>query len=243
MDRPYTICYLNCSADGHIDGEFMRSEEFAVPTGIFRQKWLDMDADCTVYGAVTMAQFADGFLKDKEPLPPADRTYPREDYLAPCDAHKYYLAINTRGTVAYGSNYINARGRGRHGIIHVLTENISDDYLAYLRRKEISYIFCGREKLDPVLMMQKAYTLFGIRKAIISGGAYADWTLLEQGLIDEMITMFNPVVDGNPAAHGIFLRSEGMPPASVGLKLVSTEITEGDGLLVTYIPKNVRPND
>ena len=41
----------------------------------------------------------------------------------------------------------------------------------------------------------------------------------------------------------IFLRSEGMPPASVGLKLVSAEITEGDGLLVTYIPKNVRPND
>ena len=243
MNRPYTICYLNCSADGHIDGEFMRSEEFNIPTGIFRQKWLDMNADCTIYGAVTMAQFADGFLRDKEPLPAADQIYPREDYIAPCDASKYFLAINTKGTVAYDSKYIDKRGRGKHGIIHVLTENISDDYLAYLRRMEISYIFCGKEKLDPIVMMEKAYSLFGIRKAIISGGAYADWTLLEKGLIDEMITMFNPVVDGNPTAHSIFLRSEGMTPATVGLKLVSAEPTEGDGLLVTYIPKNARPND
>ena len=242
MDRPYTICYLNCSADGHIDGEFMRSEEFAVPTDIFRRKWLEMDADCTVYGAVTMAQFADGFLKDHEPLPPADRHYPREDYIAPCDAKKYYLAVNTKGTVAYTSNYIEARGRGRHGIIHALTENISDEYLAYLRRKEISYIFCGRETLDPVVMMQKAYALFGLKKAIVSGGAYTDWTLLEKGLIDEITMMLNPVVDGNPSAHSVFLRSDGMLPTSVGLRFAGAEPTRGDGLLVTYIPKNIRPN-
>ena len=240
MNRPYTICYLNCSADGHIDGEYMRSEEFVIPTGIFRQKWLDMDADCTIYGAVTMAQFADGFLKDKEPLPDAGTSYLREDYLAPCDAKKYYLAIDPQGRIAYDSRYIDKRGRGRHGIIHVLTENISDDYLAYLHRMEISCIFCGKESLDPVVMMEKAYALFGIRTAILSGGAYADWTLLEKGLIDEIVTMFNPVVDGNPTAHSIFMRSEGMAPAAVGLKLVSAQPTEGDGLLVTYIPKNRR---
>ena len=242
MNRPFTICYLNCSADGNIDGEFMRSEEFRVPTEIFRQKWLDMNADCTVYGAVTMAQFADGLLKDKEPLPSAGEAFPREDYIAECDASKYYLAIDPSGTVAYDSKYIEKRGRGKHGIIHVLTENISDDYLSYLRKLEISYIFCGRELLDPVMMMEKAYSLFGIRKAILSGGAYADWTLLEKGLVDELTVMFNPVVDGNPAAHSVFRRSEGMDAASVGLKLVSAEITDGDGLLVTYVPKNKRPN-
>lgn len=242
MNRPYTICYLNCSADGHIDGEFMRSEEFQVPTGIYRQRWLDMDVDCTVYWAVTMAQFSGGWLKDGEPLPKATETYARTDYIAPCDAKKYYLAINTRGTLAYDSAIIDKKGRGRHGVIHVLTESVSDDYLSYLRSKGISYIFCGRETLDPVMMMEKAYSLFGIRKAIISGGAYADWTLLSQGLIDEVITMLNPVVDGNPAAHSVFLRSEDMPAATVGFTLVGAEVTEGNGLFVTWKPKNTRPN-
>ena len=239
MNRPYTICYLNCSADGNIDGEFMRSEEFRIPTDIYRQRWLEMNADCTIYGAVTMAQFADGFIK--EPLPPAGMTYPRKDYIAACDAEKYYLAINPQGTVSYDSKYIDKRGRGKHGIIHVVTENISDDYLAYLRSMEISYIFCGKDALDPVIMMEKAYSFFGIRKAIISGGAYADWTLLEKGLIDEITVMLNPVVDGNPSAHSVFMRYEGMVPSSVGLKLVGVEKTAGDGLFITYIPKNIMP--
>lgn len=67
MNRPYTICYLNLSAEGHIDGEFMKSPAAAQTTEVFRQRWLEMGADAILYGAVTMAMFAQGRLK--EPLP------------------------------------------------------------------------------------------------------------------------------------------------------------------------------
>ena len=240
MNRPYTICYLNVSAEAHIDGDFMSHPAAAEASAIFRQRWLDMKADAIIYGAVTMALFTAGRLR--EALPRATAKYARTDYVVPSPHGRYYVAIDTKGTIAYDSDTVDVKNRGAHGVIHVLTEDVSDDYLEYLRGKNISYIFCGAEELDPVVMMEKVYSLFGVKKAIISGGAYADWTLLSRGLIDEIKTMYLPVVDGDPRSHTLFLRSEGMAAEAVALKLVSAEITGGDGLMVTYIPKNVRAN-
>ena len=76
MNRPYTICYLNVSAEAHIDGDFGRLPEAAPASDVFRQRWLVMNADAIVYGATTMAMFADGKIAD---LPKALRRYPRED--------------------------------------------------------------------------------------------------------------------------------------------------------------------
>lgn len=237
MNRPYTICYLNVSAEAHIDGDFGKLPEAEPGSAVFRSRWLDFKADAIVYGATTMAMFASGFMND---LPEAQNKYAREDYIA-CDVGRYYIAISPKGEIAYSDNRIpDIRGRGIHGIIHALTENISDDYLEYLRQKQISYIFCGKTEFEPVLMMEKAYSLFGIRKAILSGGAYADWTLLSYGLVDELKIMYLPVVDGDPSSHTIFRRMQGTDARPVALKLVATEVVDGDGLLVTYYPKNVR---
>lgn len=238
MNRPYTVCYLNVSAEAHIDGDFGKLPEAKPGSAVFRSRWHDFKADAIVYGATTMAMFAAGF--DPE-LPKSQTVYAREDSIVPCDVGRYYIAISPYEHIAYESNLMpDIRGRGIHGIIHALTENVSDDYLAYLREKRISYIFCGRETFDPVIMMRKAYELFGIQKAILSGGAYADWTLPSHGLIDEIQIMYLPVVDGDPYSNTLFKRMESEPPMPVALKLVNVQIVDGDGLLVTYRPKNIR---
>ena len=240
MNRPYTICYLNVSAEAHIDGDFGKLPEAAAASDVFRQRWLDMNADAIIYGATTMAMFANGKLTD---LPKVQTIYPHEDYIAPCEEKRYYIAIDPMGSIAYDGNIIpSIKGRGVHGVIHALCESVSDDYLAYLREKRISYIFCGKKEFLPDVMMEKAYTLFGVKKAILSGGAYADWTMLSHGLIDEIQAMYLPVVDGDPHSHTLFRRMDGMESAPVALELKNVEIIAGDGLLVTYCPKNVKPN-
>ncbi len=241
MNRPYTICYLNVSAEAHIDGDFGRLPETSAASAVFRQRWLDMKADAIVYGATTMAMFADGKVAN---LPKAQAAYPRADHIAPRKEKRYYIVIDPMGSIAYrGSTIPSIRGRGIHGIIHALCETVSDDYLAYLQSKGISYIFCGKEAFDSVVMMEKAYALFGIQKAILSGGAYADWTMLANGLIDEIQTMYLPVIDGDPHSHTLFRRLDGMESAPVALKLEKVEVVAGDGLLVTYRPKNAKIND
>lgn len=235
MTRPYITCYLNLSMEGHIDGDFGRLPEAAPASEVFRQRWLEMHPDATIYGAVTMSLFTAGWVDE---LPKAQRTYSREDYAAPCETGRYYVAISPSGGIAYDSPTIDVRNRGVQGIIHVLTEDISDDYLEYLREHGVSYIFCGKETLDPVRMMEKLYNQFGIRKAIVSGGAYADWTLLSHGLIDEIKVMLVPVVDGDPTSHTLFKRMEGEKSRPVALSFISAEPVEGDGLMLTYKPKN-----
>ena len=240
MNRPYTICTLSVSAEAHIDGDFSKMPEVAAASAVFRQRWLDMQADAIVYGASTMALFTKGKVTD---LPKTQTVYPREDFIRPFEGNRYYVVMDPTGTLAYESNIIpSIKGRGIHGIIHALCESVSDDYLAYLQKKEISYIFCGKKDFDPEKMMTKAYALFGIKKAILSGGAIADWTMLSNGLIDEIQTMVIPAVDGDPHSHTLFRRMEGMKSSPVALKLEKVEITAGDGLLVTYRPKNAKEN-
>lgn len=60
--------------------------------------------------------------------------------------------------------------------------------------------------------------------------------------MDELKIMYLPVVDGDPTSHTLFRRMEGMESAPVALKLEGVEIVDGDGLLVTYKPKNVKEN-
>ena len=90
------------------------------------------------------------------------------------------------------------------------------------------------------MMVEKLFSQFGIKNAIISGGAYADWTLLSHGLIDEIKVMLVPVVDGDPNSHTLFKRMDGEGSNPVALSFVSAEPVDGDGLMLTYKPKNTR---
>ena len=235
--RPYTICYLSTNAHGKIDGGFFGAKEAAKPLGEYRKRWIEMDCDATIYGSVTMALFADGYI-DK--LVKSKEVYQRVDYISNHHEKKHYLVIDPTGTVAYDSNTIEVKGRGIHDIIVVVTENISDDYLAYLHSLDISYIFSGKEELDVTIMMHKAYELFNIHTALLSGGGYTDYTFLEKGMIDEIKLLQIPVIDGDIDTHPSFIKYKDLGQKAIGLKLKEVEVIEDDALMITYLPKNIQ---
>ena len=47
-------------------------------------------------------------------------------------------------------NYVEYAGRPKAYVIEILTEQVSDAYLTFLREKEISYIFAGTDVKIPV---------------------------------------------------------------------------------------------
>lgn len=241
MNRPYTICYIMTSAEGNIDGDHWRLPEAKTPWGVYNKEWEKINPDATIYGATTVSEFAsNGLVQD---LPAATKTYPREDYIAPYDVKNFYIFLDTKGTLAYKSKYIERKGRAPHAVIHVLTEDVSDSYLEYLRSNEISYIFCGKKDFDAVTMMQKAYSLFNIKTVVVGGGGLTNWTFLTSGLIDEYKVVLLPIADGDPVAHAAFHRSEGMESKPVPFTLVDAKPIDGDGLMITYKAKNALPNE
>lgn len=59
------------------------------------------------------------------------------------------------GKLGWTQNYVDYMNRPRAHIIEVLTNKVSDAYIAYLRKYEISYIFAGDDTLNCTLAVEK----------------------------------------------------------------------------------------
>ena len=233
MNRPYVICHMLTSLDGKIDGAFMsapETEPIAAEYG-----WLRGTFGCqaTMYGATTMEEvYAEGRAPK---LASCTTRYPREDHVAESDVDNYIVSVDPEGMLGWASKYIEKKGRPRAHIIEVLTEQVSNEYLNYLRGFDISYIFAGETELDCALALHKLKELFHIDRLLLAGGAVINASLLQDGLIDEMSILVAPVADGGDGAP-LFRRGgilPACPPMAFALKDAAR--LEGDGLWLRYL--------
>lgn len=115
-----------------------------------------------------------------------------------------------------------------------MTEQVSDDYLAYLHSFDISYIFAGKEELDCTLALKKLKDLFHIDRLMVAGGGLMNASLLQEGLIDELSLVLSPLIDGGRAAS-IFDRAAFLPErGAAAFTLQNVERLEGNGLWLRY---------
>lgn len=236
MEKPFVVCHMFTSMDGKIDGAFMGSPA-AVPArteyGRLREFY---KCQATLYGTVTMyGGFANGLLRE---VPVSDTEYPLEDWTAPHTEDSFIVAADPKGTLAWSKSYIQRPGRPRSHVIEALTEQVSLDYLGYLRKNGISYVFAGETWLDCPLLLHKLKTRFGIERLMVSGGGYMNGSLLQEDLIDEVSIVVAPVADGNTTAVSIFERSDFLPrrdPAE--FSLLDAKKLESNGLWLRYALK------
>ena len=120
---------------------------------------------------------------------------------------------------------------------------VPDAVLTRLRELGISYIFAGQEKLNLPLMLEKLRALFGIERAMLTGGGATNWAFLAAGCIDEISLIVAPLADGGRDTATLFDRSAFAPAFApnfvpVSLELLGTETLPGDALWLRY---TVRP--
>lgn len=237
MDRPFVVCHMLSSLDGKIDGEFFSAPECRPALMEYGNLRGFYGCQATLYGTTTMIDsYSDGMVCE---LPEISVCYTKEDYVAPSDVENYIVSIDTKGILKWTSNYITKKGRPKAHVIEVLTEEISEDYLAYLRKFDISYIFAGKEQLDPGLLLCKLKQKFSIERMMIAGGGTINWTLLQAGMIDELSLVIAPVADGSNTAVSIFERSDFLPGGRpVGFTLKEIKQIEGGSLWLRYVPEN-----
>ena len=240
--RPYVICHMQTSIDGRISGNFFftpAADAIYESDNNIRKSY---KADAIMNGAVTCAEiYADGFLSVR---PAADGAIVREDYLAEPYLNNYIVCVDTKGTLKWNGNSVSHRGNPPAHVIEILSEDVDDGYLSYLRDLKISYIFAGETELDLPLALAKLNSLFGIEKILLTGGGQMNWTFLQAGCLDELNIVVLPMVDGNTQSAGIFDRPAGQSAANqtagafapVGFRLDAIEELPGDGLRLKYIP-------
>lgn len=111
----------------------------------------------------------------------------REDFIAGRGARSYAIALDPSGKLRWRSNDID----GEH-VITVLTEKVSNAYLAFLQSKGISYLFGGRDDVNLKRVLEKLYDACGIKKVLLEGGGKINGSFLAAGLVDELSLLVAP---------------------------------------------------
>ena len=101
------------------------------------------EADGWLVGRVTMERhFAAGARPDAA-LAGEHQGGAREDFVAPGEHESFAFAVDPRGRLVWESGDLD----GDH-LVAILTERVSDEYLALLRERGVSYLLAGREETD-----------------------------------------------------------------------------------------------
>jgi len=229
MEKPHIICHMMSTVDGKILtanwGDKKLIEAFS---GLFEKYHETFESEAWMCGRVTMEKdFSGGEEPDLEVAP---NVMAREPFIGDKDAVSFAIAVDGKGKLGWESNET-----GGDHIIEVLTEEVSDDYIYYLKQKGISYIFAGKKEVDFHLALDQLAKLFPIKTIMLEGGGHINGSLLNEGLIDELSLLLLPIADGTPKSPTVFEVSDYLTKAPATLlQLNEVKQVEQDAIWLKY---------
>ncbi|WP_339183680.1 dihydrofolate reductase family protein [Oceanobacillus sp. FSL W7-1293] len=238
MNKPYIIIHTHTSIDGNLD--IMNLKEFEEASRQYQEIALDPEKQqFGIQGYLNgKTTTEDGITHYKTPVLDEEAPLvPEGDYVADADAPMYYLSIDPRGELAFEDNTFGYGGVSSH-IVEVLTEQASNAYKDFLRKKKVSYIIAGKEQIDYDIMLDKFYNLFHIERMMVGGGGTMNWSFIQTGLVDEVSVILAPIANGDPGAHRFFVAKE--PYSNIketAFQLKSVKELEHDTLWIRYTVK------
>lgn len=211
--RPRVICHMMASVDGRIltDG-WPLSDEGRRQYEVVHDSY---EPNAWLCGRVTMeAHFAQGTRSDAEIAREHDGA-PREDFRAPGEHESFAFAVDSSGRLAWDTSDID----GDH-VVAILSDRVSDEYLAFLRERGVSYILAGAREVDLALALEKIGSRFGVRTLMLEGGGKINGGMLRAGLVDEVSVLLAPVVDGRMGTPALFDFTDDAPRHRLALDAV-----------------------
>jgi riboflavin biosynthesis pyrimidine reductase len=189
----------------------------------YEQVHASYEPDGWICGRVTMEPFA----KRVRPEGEVARAYAggaRADFVAPGAYESFAFAIDPSGRLAWESSDLD----GDH-VVAILSERVSDEYLAFLRERGVSYLLAGAHDVDLVVALEKIGERLGVRTLMLEGGGRINGGMLRAGLIDEVSLLLAPVVDGRIGTPALFdIDGDDVMPHALALEAVERR---ADGML------------
>lgn len=140
MDRPYIICHMSTSLDGKITGSYMETPEAESAFEEYERINQFYHPQAWINGRVTIDENFT-FYENPE-LPENAAMIPHDDYIAVRNAENYIAAADPSGRLGWKQNYVEYAGRPKAYVIEILTEQVSNAYLAFLKEKRNLLYLC-----------------------------------------------------------------------------------------------------
>jgi riboflavin biosynthesis pyrimidine reductase len=223
--KPYVICHMLGSVDGRIKQNIWGFKDHHK---YFEETAEKIQADAWLVGRVTMQEFSS---KNSYPIESLTKPIAKEDFVADQPAKTYAVVIDPSGKCFWDTNMVSTEH-----VIEVLSEKVSEGYLAHLRSKNVSYLFAGKQELNLEVVLQKLFHLFGIKTLRIDGGGHVNGSFLKAGLIDEFSLVLAPLADGTIGAPTVFEVEQGYGSRmATHFTLKSVEPIYEDFLWIRYL--------
>ena len=205
--RPRVICHMAASLDGRIVVTGWSPAAARAVRRQYEEVHASYEPDGWICGRVTMEPFAGGLRPEAEVARERRGGAPRDDFRAPGDFDSFAFAVDPSGRLAWATNDID----GDH-VVAILSERVSDDYLAFLRARGVSYLIAGErnpsagsgQAVDLALALEKIASRFGVKTLMLEGGGRINGGMLAGGLIDEVSVLVAPAVDGRVGTAALF---------------------------------------
>lgn len=221
--KPHVICHMASSLDGRIlPHRWAPSDAHSHAT--YEDLHVRLGGGSWIVGRVTGAEFAKGKAYPEQSNEAIERT----TWLPNKEADAYGIVIDAHGKIAWGRSDV-----GGDPIVVVLTERVSNAYLAGLRADGVGYIFAGQDELDLRQALTTLSKELGLDRFLLEGGGHLNGAFLRAGLVDEVSLMLVPAIDGIAGAPAIFdgpAADASAIPAMKGLTLESHEVLD-DGIV------------
>lgn len=238
MGRPYIVCHMLQSIDGKISGNFFNFESTLNLSMIYQQMAKAYKGNAIIYGSVTLVErYGDSKTLDLESF--SKETVEKKDYIHHGLEKSWVIAIDPHGDIGWSNEVLKDNRLKTKGVITVVSDSVSNEYLAYLQSLNISYLIGGQvNNFNLKEIVKKLKDKFGIEKIMLQGGGIVNGTFLSADLIDEISLIIAPIVGGDQAAtlfgNGEYLKAEISP---VKYSLTKSEPLTDSGIWLNYHKK------
>ena len=196
MKKPYIICHMMTSVDGRID---CAMTEHLPGVQEYYDTLDSLNTPTRVSGRVTAElELAGPGVFHSETVTP----FGREGFSKKAAAAGYEIIADTKGTLLWEVP------EGERPLLILTSQQVSQEYLAYLDAQNISWIACGETKIDLPRACEILAEQFGVERMAVVGGGHINAGFLAADLLDEVSVLIGAGIDGRGGMPAVF---DGLP--------------------------------
>ncbi len=226
MDRPFVFINAAMSADGKISTVERRQTTISGKDDFERVDSLKAGSDAIMIGIGTV-------YADNPSLTVKSEKRREERRKAGKDANPLRIVVDSKAKTPVDAEILN-KGEGKR-LIAVSERAIVEDMEGLGEKAEV--LICGKEEVD----LKKLLFLLGLRgvsRLMVEGGATLNWSLISQGLVDEIYTYVgNLIIGGENAPTLVDGEGFAVEGKMIKLELLSAEPMD-EGVLLRWRVRN-----
>lgn len=236
MSKLKVTLHIFTSLDGKVTGSFGKTKKAEEAAKFFKNIGFNDHSqnsfhfDGWIYGRITAQE---GFGQSKKPDLSDHTPVENGDYVINQNKKRYYISIDRSGKIGSEKNTASYGGQTAY-VIEILTEQVSDEYKNFLRKRKNPYLICGQNEINFELMLEKVSRLYHRHNLMLGGGGILNWSFLDKKLIDEISLVMAPSVDGDPNDTLLFNSKYLEDAHGIDLNLKKATVGPGGSLWLRY---------